>query len=116
MRSKRINTANPIRAYQKIRTLNKISLLNSHPSPTHRKYERFANTIRIVLEYLSTSSGRHIFVAEHRSIMSIQIEEFSKYFYFELLYKPNRKIKRLYALYVIELVVDAFNAFRHHMF
>ena len=34
---------------------NQISLLNSHPNPAQSKYERFANPIRIVLEYLSTS-------------------------------------------------------------
>ena len=34
---------------------NQISLLNSHPNPAHRKYERFASTIRIGLKYLSTS-------------------------------------------------------------
>ena len=34
---------------------NQISLLNSHPNPAHRKYERFACTIRIGLKYLSTS-------------------------------------------------------------
>ena len=33
---------------------NQISLLNSH-SNAHRKYERFAYTIRIGLKYLSTS-------------------------------------------------------------
>ena len=34
---------------------NQISLLNSHPNPAHRKYERFACTIRIGLKYLSTA-------------------------------------------------------------
>ena len=34
---------------------NQISLLNSYPNPAHRKYERFACTIRIGLKYLSTS-------------------------------------------------------------
>ena len=34
---------------------NQISLLNSHPNPAHRKYERFACTIQIGLKYLSTS-------------------------------------------------------------
>ena len=34
---------------------NQISLLNSHLNPAHRKYERFACTIRIGLKYLSTS-------------------------------------------------------------
>ena len=36
---------------------NQISLLNSHPNPVHRKYERFFCTIRIGLKYLSTSYG-----------------------------------------------------------
>ena len=35
---------------------NQVSLLNSHPNPAHRKYERFACTIRIGLKYLNTSS------------------------------------------------------------
>ena len=34
---------------------NQISLLNSRPNSVHRKYERFACTIRIGLKYLSTS-------------------------------------------------------------
>ena len=36
---------------------NQISLLNSCPNPVHRKYERFACTIRIGLKYLSTSTN-----------------------------------------------------------
>ena len=38
---------------------NQISLLNSHPNPAHRKYERFARTIRIGLKYLSTSFQKY---------------------------------------------------------
>ena len=37
---------------------NQISLLNPHSNPVHRKYERFACTIRIGLKYLSTSKGK----------------------------------------------------------
>ena len=39
---------------------NQISLLNSHLNPAHRKYQRFACTIRVGLKYLSTSYPENV--------------------------------------------------------